>query len=92
MWRLFKHHWTEPATSVFLLLEEMEDFGSCRDVSGDDNPGLKDLQLKDIFDKAGPGIKNAENVAAHMGIRSVRFAKTFLEKLDGMLNIKEKEI
>lgn len=51
----------------------MEDFGRCLDVSEDDNPGLKDLlvskkllQLKDIVDKAGPGIKNAENVAAHM--------------------------
>lgn len=68
-------------------------------MSGDDNAGLKDLldskkllQLKDIFDIAGLGIKNAENVAAHTGIRSMRFAKTFLEKLDGMLNVKENEI
>lgn len=99
VWRLFKHQWTESATSLFWLLEEPVVFGSRLDVSGDDIPGLKDLlvskkllQLKDIVDKAGPGLKNAETVAVHLGIRSVRFARKFLDKLDGVLNSKEKTL
>lgn len=43
VWRLFKHQWTESATSIFWLLVEPVIFGSHLDVSGNDMPGLKDL-------------------------------------------------
>lgn len=99
VWRLFKHEWTESATSLFWLLEEPVVFGSRLDVSGVDLPGLKNLlvskkllQLKDIFEKAGPGLKDAETVAIHLGIRSVRVVSSFLNKLDGVLNSKEKAL
>lgn len=86
VWRLFKHLWTDSATSNFWLLEEPVVLGGCFDVTGDDIPGLKDLllskkllQLKDIADKAGPRLKNA----AHLGIRSVRFSRKVLDKWMG---------
>lgn len=96
VWRLFKHQWTESTTSLFWVLEEPVIFGSHLDVSREDIPWLKDLlvskkiiQLKDIVDKAGPGLKNAETLALHPGIRSVRFVRKFLDKLSLVLITEE---
>ncbi|XP_073685354.1 uncharacterized protein [Garra rufa] len=53
---------------------------------------IKLMQLKDIVEKAGPGLKDAGTVAIHLGIRSVRVVSSFLNKLDGVLNFKEKAL
>ncbi len=97
IWSLFKPQWMEPLMSLYWLLEEPIVCGARLDVSGDEIPGLKDLlyrsgslQLKHILNKAGSDFNNVEAVSAFLKVKSARYIKHFLDKLQGALNVQER--
>lgn len=99
VWGLFLNRWMEPAISLHWLLEEPLIFGARFDVSGPDFPGLTDLlwskrifKLKYIINESGYDLKRPEQIVTLLGVRSVRFAKKYLDKLNMVLTDEEKTL
>lgn len=99
VWGLFRHQWVGGLSSIHWLLEEPVILGSRFDVSCDELPGLTSLlcdknvlQLRDVVEKAGCNLQDAQTVASFLGVRSIRYVTSFLEKLSGVLGFQEKKL
>ncbi len=82
----------------YWLLEEPLIFGARFDVSGEHFPGLTDLlwdkkvfKLKNIIE-SGYDVQRPEQIATLLGVRSIRFAKKYLDKLNMILTDEEKTL
>ncbi len=95
----FKWSRLEPTSSLFWLLEEPLVHGARLDVQDRTAPGLTcrlcdtgNVNLRNIVDVAGPGLRNTAAVASRLGFRSQQYTRDILHLWTERLTKEELEM